>query len=127
MEPKLILVQSSKCQLALGIKDLYLELNLPATYRFPVGTLARLHSTVGLKEDVYVTATFVERIPFGDTFRRILAINTPGTLPGPWTRLDSGFVTTVETIWLSRVDGQPFTTVPDAEFALLIEFLEQNG
>ena len=127
MEPKLILVQSSKCQLALGIKDLYLELNLPATYRFPSGTLVRLHSTVGLKEEVYVTATFAERVPFGATFRQILAINAAGTLPGPWTRLESGFVSTVETIWLSRVDGQPFTAVPDDEFALLIEFLVQNG
>ena len=127
MEPKQILIQSSKCQLVLGLSDLYLELNLAASYRFPDKTLVRLHSVVGLREEVYVFATFTDQVPFGDTFRRHLGLVGPGTLPGPWTRLDGGFLSNISTIYLARVNGQPFTSVPEEHFALLLEFLEQDG
>ena len=123
MEPKIVTILSTKCQLATGLSDLYLELNLVETYRFVERTSVRLHSVVGLpeEEELHVFATFVDQVPFGDTFGRYLGSVGRGTLPGPWTRLYGGFLNKNSTVWLSRVDGRPFTSVPEKSFALVLE------
>ena len=127
MEPKTIVIRSSRCRKELIFDNLCLELNLPASYRFSEKTCVRLHSAAGLSEEVHVCISFAERVPFGDTFRRHLAIAAPGTLPGPWSRVDGNFINNISALTLSKIDGDPFTQIPSKDFALVLEFTREDG
>ena len=127
MEPKTLVILSSKCRKQISFNELYVAVDLPATYRYPEGTCVRLHSAVGFKEPVHVFISFVEQVPFGETFRRHLALIAPETLPGPWTRLDGHFVNNLSDLRVVRADGKPFTNVPKEEFSLVIEFKPEDG
>ena len=122
MEPRTIVVQSTRCRKELVFGSLGLEVKLPTSYLFKDKTLVRLHSVAGLDEEVSVTASFTERVPFGNTFRRHLAVVSPGSLPGPWTRVDGEFLNSVSSLTLTRVSGEPFTGFPEKPFLLELEF-----
>ena len=122
MEPKTVAILSNKCQLVTGLSDLHLELNLAESYRFVERTSVRLHSVVGLgDEELFVFASFADQVPFGDTLGRFLGTVGQSALPGPWTRLDGGFLDKNSTVWLSRINGRPFTSVPTQNFVLVLE------
>ena len=127
MVPRTIVILSSRCRKDLVFGDLCLELNLPATYRFDEATCARLHSAAGISEEVHVSVSFVERVPFGDSYRRHLALVAPGTLPGPWTRVDGRFINNISTLTLSKITGEPFTEIPEENFTLVLEFSIEDG
>ena len=127
MEPRTIVILSSRCRTDIVFGDLCLEVVLPATYRFDEKTTVRLHSAAGLTAEVHVSASFAERVPFGDTFSRHLAVVASGSLPGPWARLDGGFVNNLSTLTLSKISGYPFTKIPDEPFTLVLEFTAEDG
>ena len=122
MEPRSIVVQSTSCRKELVFGSLGLELSLPTSYFFKDKTFVRLHSAAGLSEEVSVTASFTERVPFGDSFRRQLALIAPGSLPGPWNRVDGGFINSVSSLTLTKINGDPFTSLPEKPFHLVLEF-----
>ena len=127
MDPKTLVILSSKCRKQVSFDELCVAVDLPVTYRFSERTYVRLHSAAGFKEPVHLFISFVEQVPFGETFRRHLALVAPGTLPGPWTRLDGSFVNNLSNLRVVRADGKPFTSVPREDFSLLIEFDAEHG
>ena len=127
MEPRTIVVQSKRCRQELIFGSLSLELNLPTSIIFKEKALVRLHSAAGLDEEIHVSTTFSERVPFGDTLRRHLAIVAPASLPGPWNPVDGGFVSNVSSLTLTKISGEPFTSIPEKNFTLVLEFTRENG
>ena len=126
MEPRTFLVTSEKCLKGVSsLGELHLKLNLPISLRFTGRTWVRLHSVAGLHEEVSVFASFADLVPCGDQFRRHLAISAPGSLPGPWSIVDGNFIENLATLTITKINGEPFTTVPDKNFVLLFEL--QNG
>ena len=127
MEPRTLVIKSSKCRKQISFDELCLAVDLPATYRFSDKTVVRLHSAVGLKDPVHIFISFVEQVPFGETFRRHLALVAPGALPGPWTRLEGNFINNLSNVRVVRADEKPFTSVPKEEFSLVLEIKPENG
>ena len=127
MEPRIIVVQSNRCHQELVFGSLGLALNLPSSFFFKKPTLVRLHSAAGLGEEVSVTVSFAERVPSGDSFRRQLGVVAPGSLPGPWNRVDGGFINSQTSLTLTKISGEPYTSLPEKPFVLVLELTSQHG
>ena len=120
-EPFTIVVQSRHCRSQIVNGELVLEFSVPTAYLFKEKRYVRLFAATGPSEGGFVHLSFAALNPFGDTYRRHIAVLAPGTIPGPWNLVDGNFICTFNTISVGRLDGEPFEKVPKENLCFYLQ------
>ena len=120
-EPFTILIQSRHCRSKVVDGELVLEFALAGAYQFKEKRYVRLFAATGPSEGGFVHLSFATLNPFGNSYRRHIAVLAPGTIPGPWTRVDGNFICTFNTLSVGRLDGEPFEQVPEENLSFYLQ------
>lgn len=117
--PFSVTAQSKKGRSIITGGELLVEAQLVTSYRFNTPRYARLFAVTGLKEPVFVFASFAALTPLDNSYRRLLGLST--ATPGAPVLVEGGFISSLTDIQFAKLDGTPFEKIPEENIVVHIQ------